>query len=159
MAKNVMEELFGYRVKVERDGKEVVNIPGIFALPGALIAPKASIIGAIAASLLGCSIHLENADGKKINVGEQVRKAADKVVETASTAAKTVKEEVDKAWDAVSADYPEECAPGEENKPDEADSEDAPAQDTVDEIVDELEKHEADDDIPVIHVEKPNKPE
>ena len=158
MAKNVIEELFGYRVKIEREGKEVINIPGILALPGALLAPKASIIGAVAASLLGCSIHLENADGRKINVGEKVRKAANTVVETAENAAKTVKEEVDKAWDAVSADYPEECPLGDESKPEEADSADAPAEDTVDEIVEELEKHET-DDIPVIHVEKTDKPE
>ena len=158
MAKNIFDELFGYRVKIEKDGREVINIPGIFALPGALIAPKASIIGAVAASLLGCSIHLENADGKGIDVAEKVRKAADTVAKTAGTAAKTVREEMDKAWDALSADDPEGCPPGEENEPDEEASGDHPAENTVKEIVDELEKHET-EDIPVIHVENPNKPE
>ena len=158
MAKNILDELFGYRVKVERDGKEVFNIPGILALPGALIAPKASIIGTVAASLLGCNIHLENANGKGVDVGEKVRKAANTVVETAGAAAKTVKEQMDKAWDALSADDPEGCPVGEENKPDETDSDDHPVENTADEIVEDLEKHEA-EDIPVIHVENPNKSE
>ena len=31
MAKNFFDELTGYRVKVERDGREIVNVPGILA--------------------------------------------------------------------------------------------------------------------------------
>lgn len=158
MAKNLFDELTGYRVKVEKDGKELVNVPGLLVLPGALIAPKASIIGTVAASLLGCNIHLENADGRKVNVGEKVRNAANTVAETASTAAKTVREEMDKAWDALSADDPEGCPLGEENEPDESASDEHPVENTVEEIVEDLEKHEK-EDIPVIHVENPNKPE
>ena len=153
--KSMIEELTGYRVKVERDGREIVNVPGILALPGVLIAPKASIIGAVAASLLGCSIHLENENGETVDVGKAMKEAADTVADTAKTAAKTVREEIEKAWDDLSADDPEECPVGEENK----DEEDAATDTaTVEEIVEDLEKHEA-DDIPVIHVENPNKPE
>ena len=133
MAKSVIDELTSYRVKVEKDGKEIVNVPGILALPGALIAPKASIIGTVAASLLGCNIHLENADGKKVDVSKAVKDAADTVADTAKTVAKTVKEEVEKAWDDLSADDPEECPIGKENE---------------DEPVDQ----KAEDDIPTIHV-------
>ena len=114
--KSFIDELTAYRVKVERDGKELLNVPGILALPAALVAPKMSIIGTIAASLLGCSIHLENADGREIDVGEKVRKTAETVAETAGTVAKTVREEVEKAWESVSADYPEECPVGKENE-------------------------------------------
>ena len=158
MAKNIFDELLGYRVKVERDGKEVFNIPGILALPGALIARKASIIGTVAASLLGCSIHLENANGKGVDIGEKVRKAANTVAETTGAAARTVREQMDKAWDALSANDPEGCPAGEENKPDEAASDDHPAESTAEEIVEDPEKHEA-EDIPVIHAEDPDKPE
>ena len=114
--KSIFDELTGYRLKVERDGKEIVNVPGILALPGALIAPRASIIGTVAASLLGCSIHLEDGNGKNVDIGKTVRDAADTVVDTAATAAKTVREELGKAWDQLSADDPEECPRGEENE-------------------------------------------
>lgn len=133
MAKSIIDELTSYRVKVEKDGKEIVNVPGILALPGALIAPKASIIGTVAASLLGCNIHLENADGKKVDVSKAVKDAADTVADTAKTVAKTVKEEVEKAWDDLSADDPEECPIGKENEDEPADQ-------------------KAEDDVPTIHV-------
>ena len=104
MAKSFLEELTSYRVKVEKEGREIMNVPGIIALPVALLAPKASIIGAIAAPLLGCNIHLENGDGKEIDVGKTVKDAADTVMDTAATAARSMKEEIEKAWDALSGD-------------------------------------------------------
>ena len=134
MAKSIFDELTSYRVKVERDGKEIVNVPGILALPLALAAPKASIIGTIAAPLLGCNIHLENGDGKNVDVGKAVKDAADTVLDTAKTAAKTIKDEVTKAWDELSADDPEECPEGTENDEEPADEKDP------------------EDDIPTIHV-------
>ena len=134
MAKSIFDELTSYRVKVERDGKEIVNVPGILALPLALAAPKASIIGTIAAPLLGCNIHLENGDGKNVDVGKAVKDAADTVLDTAKTAAKTIKDEVNKAWDELSADDPEECPEGTENDEDPADEKDP------------------EDDIPTIHI-------
>ena len=113
---SIIDELTAYRLKIAKDGKEIVNIPGILALPGALIAPKMSIIGTVAASLLGCDIHLENADGKKVYVSKAVKDAADTVADTAKTVAKSVRDEIDKAWDELSADDPEECPFGEENE-------------------------------------------
>lgn len=134
MAKSIFEELAGYRVKVERDGKEVVNVPGILALPGLLIAPKASVIGMVAAPLLGCSIHVEKDGGQEVDVGKAVKDAADTVIGTAKTAARTIKEEVDKAWDELSADDPEECPEGTEN------DEEA------------IEEEDEEEEIPTIHV-------
>ena len=134
MAKNFFDELTGYRVKVERDGREIVNVPGLLALPGLLVAPKLSIVGMIAAPLLGCSIHLDNEGGKEIDIGKAVKEAADTVADTATAAAKTVKEEIEKAWDELSADDPEGCPEGEENEED-------PANQT-----------NTEDDIPTIHV-------
>lgn len=114
--KNFIDELAAYRLKVARDGKEILNVPGILALPGVLVAPKMSIIGTVAASLLGCDIHLENEDGKNVDIGKAVKDAAETVADTATTAAKTVREEIGKAWDELSADDPEGCPPGEENE-------------------------------------------
>ena len=114
--KNMIDELTAYRLKVARDGREIVNVPGILALPGVLIAPKISIIGTVAASLLGCDIHLENENGKKVDIAKAVKDAAETVADTATTAAKTVREEFEKAWDELSADDPEGCPLGEENE-------------------------------------------
>ena len=139
--KNILDDLTGYRVKVERDGKEIVNVPGLLALPGLLIAPKLSIIGMVAAPLLGCSIHLETEDGKKVDVGKAVKDAAETVAEAATTAARTVRDEVEKAWESVSEDDPEECT-------DEAGHEEA-AEEPAEEPADE---GGAGDGIPVIHV-------
>ena len=119
--KSFIDELTGYRVKVEKDGKEIVNVPGILALPGLLIAPKVSIIGMVAAPILGCSIHLENENGKDVDIGKAVKDAANTVADTAATAAKTVKEEIEKAWDELSADDPEGCPEGQENEDDSTD--------------------------------------
>ena len=118
MAKSFLDELTGYRVKVERNGREIVNVPGILALPGLLIAPKLSIAGMIAAPLLGCSIHLENGDGRKVDIGKAVKEAAVKAADSAAAVAGTVKEEIGKAWDDLSADDPEGCPEGKENDPD-----------------------------------------
>jgi len=52
---------------------------------------------------------------------EKVKKAAGTVADTAAAAAKSVKEEIDKAWNDLSADDPEECPEGEENEEDSAD--------------------------------------
>ena len=114
--KSIIDELTAYRLKVARDGKEIVNVPGILALPGVLIAPKISIIGTVAASLLGCDIHLENGNGKNVDIGKAVKDVAETVADTATTAAKTVRDTFDKAWDELSADDPEGCPPGEENE-------------------------------------------
>ena len=123
--KNIIDELAAYRLKVARDGKEIVNVPGILALPGVLVAPKMSIIGTVAASLLGCDIHLESENGKDVDIGKAVKDAAETVADTAATAAKTVREEIEKTWDDLSADDPEGCPPGKENEEESGDLNDA----------------------------------
>ena len=153
-----IDELTSYRVKVERNGKEIVNVPGILALPGALIAPKASIIGTVAASLLGCSIHLENEKGETVDVGKAMKDAADTVGDTAKTAVKTVREEIEKAWENVSAEDPEGCPAGKENEDDETASDETTVENSAEEIAEDPQKNEA-DDIPTINAENPNKPE
>ena len=150
--KSILEEVTSYRVKVKKDGREIVNVPGILALPGVLMAPKLSIVGTVAASLLGCSIHLENDEGKTVDVGKAVKDTAGT---GADAAEETARAEIDRVWDEMSAEDPEDCPAGEEDQEKPADEAEAKA---VEETVEELEKHEA-DDIPTIHVENPNKPE
>ena len=122
---NMIDELTAYRLKVARDGKEIVNVPGILALPGVLVAPKLSIIGTVAASLLGCDMHLESENGKKVDIGKAMKDAAETVADKATTVARTVKEEIGKAWDELSADDPEGCPVGKENEEEPAGQNDA----------------------------------
>ena len=124
MAKSFIEELTGYRVKVEKDGKEIVNVPGILAFPILLAAPKAGILGMAAAPLLGCNIHLENESGREVDISRAVKNAADNL----ENAARSVKETIEKAWDELSADDPEGCPFGMENE-DEPDGEKNPEDD------------------------------
>ena len=77
---------------------------------------------------------MENDGGQEVDVGKAVKDAADTVIGTAKTAARTIKEEVDKAWDELSADDPEECPEGTEN------DEEA------------IEEEDEEEDIPTIHV-------
>ena len=133
--KSFIEKLTQYRLKVEKDGKSVVDMPGIFALPGMFIAPRLSIAGLIAAPVLGFKVHLENEDGEAVDVEGAVRKAAEAVKDSVTTATKTIKEEMDKAWEAVSADDPEENA----------------AEEAMEQIEEEL-KTQEEDGTPVIEV-------
>ena len=126
--KTIFDAMTAYRLKVERDGKEIVNVPGLLALPGVLLAPKVSIFGTVAASLLGCNIHLENDEGQAVDVSGEVKKVAETVANAAQETAKSIKEEMDRAWDALSADDPEGCPVGQENA-DTPDGDEAAAED------------------------------
>ena len=105
---NIVKDLTGYRLKINRNGKEVVNVPGILCVPGVLAAPKISVIGMLAAPLLGCDIRLEKERRKELDFAESVQKAAESVMDTAKKNMKTITEEMRKAWEAVSAEDPAE---------------------------------------------------
>ena len=113
------------------------------------MAPKLSITGLIAAPLLGLEVHLENEDSKAVSVGDAVRKATDAVLESVGTAAKTIREEVDKAWEAVSADDPEEDA--EEDVTEDSDESPASENSSNEAILEELKAHE-ENSVPTIEV-------
>ena len=148
--KSLFETLTQYRLKVEKDGKDVVNVSSIFALPGLLMAPKLSITGLIAAPLLGFKVHLESEEGEKVNMEDAVLKAAEAVKESVAATTRTIKEEMDKAWEALSSDYPEEAT---EDKEDAEENEKSPEVNDAsnEDIVEELKAHE-EDDVPTIEV-------
>ena len=146
--RNILQELTGYRLKVEREGKSVIDVPGILCLPGLLAAPRLGIAGMIAAPLLGYNVHLENGSGKPVDIESAVRKAAEKVMDTAGTAARTIREEIDHAWQAVSADDPES---EESEEPEAADETPDQADPSGQESAGEAGDPEG-DGIPTIHV-------
>ena len=146
--KNFFQDLTRYRVKIEKDGKSVVDLPGIICLPGLLAAPRLSIAGIIAAPLLGYSVRLENKDGKTVDVENAVKKTAETIRETAAGTVRTIREEIDKAMQPASDNEPES-----EERKETADTEDAfnQATESIQDIAEDLEKHKA-DDIPTIQV-------
>lgn len=146
---NKIRNLTQYRLKVERNGKSVVDMPGLLCLPGLLAAPRLSIAGMVVAPLLGYNIHLENEEGAEVNLEDTVRKAADTAIETATSAAKAIKEEIEKAFQAVSDDPAD--AEETEVSP-EAEEESAAAEASNEEIVEDLEKQVKEDDVPTIQV-------
>ena len=146
MAKSILETLTQVRLKVEKDGKAMVDVPGLLALPGLLIAPKLSIAGMVAAPFLGLKVRLENEDGEPVDVEGAVKKAAEAEKNTAEEAARTIDEELNRVWS-----EPEETP---EEEPADAETE-TPAEETENEkIVEDLEKQQEEDDTPVIRVEE-----
>ena len=143
--KSIFETVMDYRLKFEKDGKPVLNVPTVFALPALFAAPVLSIAGLVAAPLLGLGVHLENNDGNSVDVGNAVRKAADAVKESVDTAAKTIRKEVEKAQEGLFDDDPE----GEKEET----AEESPAAEEVsnEEILEDLKAHE-EDGVPVIDV-------
>lgn len=95
--KNFFETLTQYRLKVEKDGENILNVPGLFALPGLLIAPKLSLTGLIASPLLGLKIHVENETGEVVDMEDAVRKAAETVKESVTTTTKTLRKKSTKS--------------------------------------------------------------
>ena len=66
-------------------------------------------------------------------------------METAATAARSMKEEIEKAWDALSADDPEGCPEGEENAEEETPDQPAAEEEVPDQTP-------AEEEVPTIHV-------
>ncbi len=144
--KSIVHEVTRYRVKVKRNGKSVIDLPGILCLPGLLTAPRLSIAGMIAAPLLGYSVHLEDEDGKAVDVENTMRKAAETIRETAAGTARMIKSEIDKAWQEISADDPES---GESEEAESAETAAVPDTDPGEEITEDLKSHK-EDSIPTI---------
>ena len=150
--KSFFEALTQYRLKVEKDGKDVLNVPGIFALPGLLITPKLSLTGLIAAPLLGLKIHVEGESGETFDIEDAVRKAAEAVKESVTMASKTIKEEIDKASEGLFDDDPE--GSGEEDVAEEAEDNKGETEEpnTSNEDTEEELKSQEEDGAPTIEV-------
>lgn len=135
--KNFLQELAEYRVRIERNGREIVNIPGILCLPGLLAAPKMSIAGLAAASLLGCSVHMGHEEEKeKADLEQAVKNAAETVMNRVGATAKTVAEQFEKAWQDMTA--------ADESGADEAEEKTAQEEESGRVVVEEPEKEKDD---------------
>jgi len=95
-AMSIFQKLYCYRLKIDRKGKTILNWSSLFSLLCLILAPHVSIIGIILSLVLGYHISLET-EGQDEELEQRVRQAANTVKKTATVAARTIRDEVNKA--------------------------------------------------------------
>ncbi len=95
-AKSIFQRLYNYRLKIDRNGKPILNFSSLFSLACLIFAPHMTIAGIILSLVLGYHISLETEQDDE-SLEQTLRQAADTVRKTASAAARTIQEEVEKA--------------------------------------------------------------
>ncbi len=154
-ARGLFQKLCSYRLRIDRNGKTVVNWSSLFSLACLILAPHMSIAGIILSLILGYHINLET-DEEDGELEERIRQAADTVKRTATAAARTVRDEVEKARAAHEPEKPKTAERKAEPVKETTASRvaDAPVREAAvnQDVVEELEKH-ADDfrSSPVAH--------
>ena len=61
-AKSFLQKLYHFRVKVDKKGKPIINVSSIFGLFALIFAPHVTIIGTVAALLMGYQFRFESED-------------------------------------------------------------------------------------------------
>ena len=95
--RNFFQKMYHFRVKVDKQGKPIVNVSSLFGLACLLFAPHMTLVGVIAALVMGYSIHFETEDMDDKELEERFRKAAQNVKNGAMNAAKSIQNEINKA--------------------------------------------------------------
>ena len=96
-AKNFLQKMYRFRVKVDKQGKSIINVSSIFGLFALIFAPHVTIIGTIAALLMGYQFRFESEDMDDKELEERIRKAAMNVKSGAASAVKSIQAEISKA--------------------------------------------------------------
>ena len=94
-AKNFLQKMYNFRVKVDRKGKPIVNVSSIFGLACLLFAPHMTIAGVVLSLVLGYQIHFESEDDNG-EIEERIRKAAENVRTGVTGAAKSIQKEINR---------------------------------------------------------------
>ena len=95
-AKSIFQRLYNYRLKIDRNGKPILNFSSLFSMACLIFAPHMTIAGIILSLVLGYHISLDT-EQEDESLEQTLRQAADTVRKTASAAARTIHEEVEKA--------------------------------------------------------------
>lgn len=95
-AKNFLQKMYNLRLKVDKQGKPIVNVSSIFGLACLLFAPHMTIAGIAISLILGYQIHFESEedDGE---MEERIRRAAMNVKAGVAGAAKSIQNEINRA--------------------------------------------------------------
>ena len=96
-AKNFLQKMYHFRVKVDKQSKPIANVSSIFALACLIFAPHMTIVGVVASLLMGYQIRFESEDMDDTELEERIRKAAQNVKSGAVNAAKSIQNEINKA--------------------------------------------------------------
>ena len=108
-AKNIFQKMYNFRVKVNKQEKPIINVSSIFALACLIFAPHVTIIGTVAALVMGYSVRFESEDMDNKELEERLRKMAQNVKAGAQTAAKSIQNEINKAREQKAATTPAEA--------------------------------------------------
>ena len=96
-AKNFLQKMYHFRVKVNKQDKAIANVSSIFALACLIFAPHMTVVGVVASLLMGYQIRFESEDMDDTELEERIRKAAQNVKTGAMNAAKSIQTEINKA--------------------------------------------------------------
>lgn len=109
-AKNFLQKAYNFRVKVDRNGKPIINVSSIFGLACLIFAPHMTVIGTIVALVLGYKFRFESEDDDG-QLEQQIRKAAENVRNGVTSAAKSIQNEINRMTaDKQAAKQPEKAA-------------------------------------------------
>ena len=92
---SIFQKLYNCRLRIDKKGKTILNWSSLFSLACLILAPHMSIAGIILSLILGYHISLET-EQDDMEFEQRVRQAADTVKKTATAAAKTIRDEVEK---------------------------------------------------------------
>ena len=95
--KNFLQKLYSFRLKVDRNGKSIINVSSLFGLICLIFAPHVTIISTVAALLLGYQFRFESEDMDDKELEERIRRAARNVKSGATSAVKSIQTEISKA--------------------------------------------------------------
>ena len=107
--KNFFQKMYHFRVKVNKQEKPIVNVSSLFGIACLLFAPHMTIIGVVAALIMGYSIRFESEDMDDKELEERLRKMAQNVKSGAQAAAKSIQNEINKAREQKAAATPAEA--------------------------------------------------
>ena len=95
--KDFFRKLYHFRVKVDKQGKPILNVCSLFGLVCLIFAPKLTLISVVLSLLLGYQYRFESEEMDDSELEERLRKAALNVKNGAIDAAKSIQNEISKA--------------------------------------------------------------
>lgn len=90
--KRIIEMGNATKITVKKNGEVILNLPVTAGAVGAVISPFLAVAGVTAAILTQCTVEIQQADGKVIDVNAKVEKGMDAMKETMSDIKDTVSE-------------------------------------------------------------------